>query len=407
MYRAGHDFLLDVAKAIYWLLRNQPWLILQTEAILESWELPDIVDGRLYFCCLNHSGSLLKDTSKDVRSAYSDICDDLGLGRTNDMNNLPQTSEPSALENQENHPDPIRLVLPFTNRVFDEHLASVHLDVGEPMTMNLPSTRHIFQDLTHWHSRKQIRPKTGQVSDKKALRKDQRHMAEMIVYAASLTNASGKMLDPEVITVNSSSTKVSSNKKNDVKQNPQPGRETSLKPPKKGGVEPKTKREKLHEEISAKSSAKAVEEDKKTLKAWEVKRSQFDAENNPETVEMGVKAYANDLTATKFRVLHNEILLYRIRNLLRVWTDMQSQDTQESWELLALIVHLLAELSEDSLTAAQCSCCTDIVKALDVPLNFKIGDTAKRLLSFHMRTDNIPRRPSMPWRHFLLRFYGP
>lgn len=96
--------------------------------------------------------------------------------------------------------------MPFSNPVFDAHLASVHVAVSEaPNSTSTPNrlSSEIFSDTQHWHNAKPLLP-TYQggapppVLDararKKAQRKEQRYMASMQKNAASLTGALGRAL---------------------------------------------------------------------------------------------------------------------------------------------------------------------------------------------------------------------
>ena len=86
-------------------------------------------------------------------------------------------------------------VLPFSNRVFDKHLASIRISINHSRLPEGQSAR-IFREVSHWHNAKRhLDPKTAlPVSGReksRALRKNQFFMAEMQAYAASLTNSAG------------------------------------------------------------------------------------------------------------------------------------------------------------------------------------------------------------------------
>ena len=95
-------------------------------------------------------------------------------------------------------------VLPFSNPVFDVHLAPVRVDVDASKEEPSPATAKTFVELTHWHNhkvsleRRKQRPLT-KYQLMKGQRRRQQHMTEMRDYASSLTNASGGMLQPETI----------------------------------------------------------------------------------------------------------------------------------------------------------------------------------------------------------------
>ncbi|KZV68765.1 P-loop containing nucleoside triphosphate hydrolase protein [Peniophora sp. CONT] len=118
-----------------------------------------------------------------------------------------------ASTSQQQTVSPTFQLIPFHNEVFDEELASVHVEVAdddepEPEPLEF-SQGQIFEDTRHWHAhRRTILPKhQGGEAEKpstawmqmKKLRKDQRFMASMHSLAATLTGAAGGSLQRIVI----------------------------------------------------------------------------------------------------------------------------------------------------------------------------------------------------------------
>ena len=96
-------------------------------------------------------------------------------------------------------------VLPFKNAVFDKHLAPVGLKLDERFSNGAThNNAKVFQELSHWHNhRNTLALKTAaQKLGYFGRRRNDLYMAEMHAYAASLTNAAGKVLEPETIVVN-------------------------------------------------------------------------------------------------------------------------------------------------------------------------------------------------------------
>ena len=108
--------------------------------------------------------------------------------------------------------EPHRL-LQFHNPVFDGDMSQVCISTsGNDRDIDPPSSEFdiesIFSDTQHWHSMRSIlssRPGgskpilTDERSKRRMLRSDQRFMAVFQVQAASLTGASGRILEPIVI----------------------------------------------------------------------------------------------------------------------------------------------------------------------------------------------------------------
>ena len=91
--------------------------------------------------------------------------------------------------------------------VFDKHLSIVKLDVDNTISDPQPVVK-VYEDRTHWHNaKKPLNPKKMfnemEWAKRRALRRNQFYMAEMLSYAAGLTNASGKTLEPQTIVATS------------------------------------------------------------------------------------------------------------------------------------------------------------------------------------------------------------
>lgn len=109
-------------------------------------------------------------------------------------------------------------VMPFRNPIFDHHLAPVKLRTDDALPGTIYPAK-TFKEISHWHNLK--RPLGPRAPSKPmgffAHRRHQRHMAEMIAYAASLTNAVGKSLEPEVIIPLATNTRAKDQRKPDGK----------------------------------------------------------------------------------------------------------------------------------------------------------------------------------------------
>ena len=100
-------------------------------------------------------------------------------------------------------------ILPFKNSGFERHLDPIHLNaVGDSRALTSSQTQ-IFRELSYWRSQEKVLANKGssvqveRQADKKALTQNQNFRKEIQVYAASLTNASGKVLEPQIIVAGS------------------------------------------------------------------------------------------------------------------------------------------------------------------------------------------------------------
>lgn len=171
-------------------------------------DIVDLVDGRL-FCGVVHQmaeGYNESNLSPEIISKLGILTQALysssGIRLPSDINGSTPHHTPhhtvTPLENHDLQDKPHNTsVLPFSNRVFDKHLASISISVNNSRLPESQSAR-IFREVSHWHNAKRrLDAKIAlPVSDReksRALRRNQFFMAEMQAYAASLTNAAGTL----------------------------------------------------------------------------------------------------------------------------------------------------------------------------------------------------------------------
>ena len=229
-------------------------------------------------------------------------------------------------------------ILPFSNPVFDKHLSSISLRVSPSKASDRLSGR-IHQEVSHWHNAKRrLDPKQSQItpaSEKekfRALRRNQFFMAEMQAYAASLTNAAGKALEPEIVTVSASSYPDTKMLKAPPEK-PQKGKPTSNR---KGGG-----KKIMLEGIAANKAVKDSENDERVFSSWRTVRKNLDSERQLQSKYFKIKSYLRDLPESKRLVVQAEVeyhllcVLYEIYRLLRkVSTSQTNASSQE--ELLGI-----------------------------------------------------------------------
>ncbi|RYP45013.1 hypothetical protein DL768_008578 [Monosporascus sp. mg162] len=102
-------------------------------------------------------------------------------------------------------------ILSFKSSVFKRHLDPIHLKTDDDPGALTPSQTQIFEELSYWRSQEKAPVSRGspvqaeREAEKIALIQDQNFQKEIQVYAASLTNASGKILEPQIIVAGSTS----------------------------------------------------------------------------------------------------------------------------------------------------------------------------------------------------------
>lgn len=389
----AQDFLNYTNKAMRCLLAEHDPL---REEYLYG--LADVVDGRIFYYCLAHYSTLLPQLPAWLRNLHTRACSTLDIDVL-----LPQAStKPHHLcAGQECHDGTGKgLVLPFTNSVFDTHLSPVRVVAAGTVAEPYSAADRIFHDLTHWHNhRKRVQQDTPPYLTQRLLRQNQKRMAEMINYAASLTNASGTILEPKTIVTMGSQADFRERAGNVHTATATRGGSQNVR---------LSTREALRAQIASDRAAKATKEKQRLFDSWKFKKNQLDAISNAESIEESAKAYAKELHHSKSEMLGNEIRLYRIQNLLKLWNRTRSSYSEHRrFEILALIVHLLQILASGTLTASEASCASHIAKRLDVPVAFAASNDVERLLSFQVNYESILARPPGSWYRFMLFHFGP
>ncbi len=160
----------------------------------------DLVDGRLFDLVLHNLAASLNLLPMRLETAVKALTKNLtGAAITPD---LVKGSELLGL------PAPISVaadaLLPFSHPAFDKHLSSIHVDVD---AKKQASTGRLTFELTHWHNSKMLvkhkgpKPRLEPWEERRAQRAHYRFLAQLTGYAASLTDATGKCLDPKPIYV--------------------------------------------------------------------------------------------------------------------------------------------------------------------------------------------------------------
>jgi hypothetical protein len=331
-------------------------------------DLADLIDGRLLASCA-------RDSSKGCSERFETL-----LKATEALNghDLPsytasEASSDSSATNGGDEGDLTYKVLPFANSTFDQHLAPIHLEVSRAGGKADQISATVFREVTHWHNQRSINQKTRVVVEKdpkiakKALRRNQFFMAEMTSYAASLTNAVGKVLDPETITLGD-------------KSKAAPG--TSLTPtPNLENRKPKQQQKQSTKNINASKqamlaniAADSKRKDEQNAKQWYQAWSVF-CDGLEKQVDLAsrynkARQYLADLsTETKREVLGPEVRIYMLNVLTRMWIRYCKDGTKDKGLYVAALLfdtaRTLCNYPTVSRTIAKCL--TTTVERLSLP----------------------------------------
>ena len=279
-----------------------------------AWDAFDLFDGRLYLALLRSSdnmalSSALNQEFTHLGALLEHLC---GYNVTaNPPAKLTDTDEETRLKNAKRQPGqsvPAFSVLPFSHPIWDEFLTSVHIHTETAISS--PVDHKVHKELTHWHNyKKPIDPKQPiKGPDFYARRRNQRFMADIIAYSASLTGASGKIIEPETIVVRSSveqSKPASKHAGNKVEK-----QATFNKPLKKSG------KQKALEEAEVIREAKFQQKSTSVITFWKARCQEFSKEASPVRRYLRAEKYLRGLSPLHMSMIGAEVSLYLCHILL-------------------------------------------------------------------------------------------
>ncbi|KAF2437131.1 P-loop containing nucleoside triphosphate hydrolase protein [Tothia fuscella] len=377
-------------------------------------DMMDIVDGRFFYALCKEeeeaNGEPLHIGSEQINERYSaliSILDSLcGNGSIPSLDLKVVTSEVET----NGHNSSSTAVMPFSSPVFDQHLAPIHLSVDSSLSPESDQSNKIFSELTHWHNakpvqRKGIAPKVGWW----ILRRNQYFMAEMIAYAASLTNASGKILDPEVIIAagNTKSSKLAIMPKADQKPVKKEKEVKEAKPAKKSGPVKKGGKAAALEAAAAVKASKVDAQELRIFQAWEGIIRDLNKITNVETRYAKAKKYLQSLSTRDVAAIGAEVELFMMSLLLELWSSGNAQKdersegqsselTNKTYECAALMwdhaTHLLR--NPIGLTKTVIANINEILGLLDLPALPYPKTLQDRKLPFTIRVLEASKRSS-------------
>lgn len=333
-------------------------------------DLADLVDGRLLAYCAQQpsteSSELLKALQKATAALHGQA---LSGGSVANLN----ASEGSVNGSGHADEDSSYTVLPFTNSVFDEHLKPIHLDVSRAGGKADQTSATIFREVTHWHNQRSLNQKTRVVQEKdpkiakKALRRNQFFMAEMTSYAASLTNAVGKVLDPETITLGD---KTKSNPLKPSASTPAIENKRPKQQHKQSTKNINASKQAMLADIAASSKRKDEENAKQLYQSWGVFCDGLEKQVDLASRYNKARQYlANLNSASKRQTLGPEVRIYMLNVLLEMWIRFCRDGAKDKGVYVAALIfdtaRTLCNFPEVSKTIARCLSMT--VERLSLP----------------------------------------
>ena len=358
-------FVANFSRISSTLISSDAW-----SKAMEAQRVPcdifDLIDGRLF---VNMTGSEARFPPY-LTPSYEGLAH--CLFTLSGVHLKVDTNLPTATSHSDGINGDAVSILPFSNPVFDQHLKSINLRVGPSKSTDRQSGR-IFQEVSHWHNaKKRLDIKQGQQTpisarDKaRSLKRDQRFMAEMQAYAASLTNAAGKALEPEIMTVSDSK----GSKPPAVKGSDGTG--PSNRKPQRAKAQASRKKAML-EDIAANNAVKDIESEDKVFAAWRTLRTNLESEHSLQSKYYKIRTYLRDLPGYKRKIIEAEVHFHLLVVLFEIYRTLRkSADSFSSKEELFGVISLLWDTVRktamlDSLTITIAGSLKEIITALQLP----------------------------------------
>ncbi|KAF5638945.1 dead deah box helicase [Fusarium tjaetaba] len=255
-------------------------------------------------------------------------------------------------------------VLSFNHPVLEEFLEDVSVkEVPDDVD---PVAEVVFQDLRHWHAYKPITTSTRMTRDKVPVwvensrrRRHQRQMADVILYAASLTNSIGNVFMRETIVVGQKSAPTELNADTNSRRQSTVG-DQSLR----GG------KKKALLAARALNEKKALAKQNDALRLWAMKCAEIEKTENPVDQYLKALDLLSDGSPGTHISVKPEILLYLCHILRRIWDQTRKQVDENSLRglyLISMVWNWLRDISRsDKCTPDVASAAKGIMKTLAI-----------------------------------------
>ncbi|KAA8894290.1 hypothetical protein FN846DRAFT_923075 [Sphaerosporella brunnea] len=411
-------------------------------------DLCDFVDGRLFLRLVAHGSGKIADPVRSVFLRLSGAVEaGLAAAGCSFKFQLPAAGAGVAMLTS-GFQTPTLPLLPFSNPSFDPHLRSIGLEVDDfaldphlqsigleldDSPLDSTASGAVYEEKTHWHNSKKLltlgvpkkKPATrtilqsaprgkGQPElDKwtkrqmgRARQREQRHLAQMQRYAASLTNSVNGILgdqklilcDPKAPPEKQSNPSKRSEKPGTAGKPAKAAKDKRGKPSKPGSTVALSKADQIRLENAEKAAAK---ETKALLTAWKLLCQELetarDDEGGLERLDEHLKKIQKNLpkdraTPHEARFVELEIRVYKIRLLQKIWVGLLKHGHKQRGfaVLAALFDEARRALSSSVLTIKVQQILENLFKELGIarpPSSLSGAQLIKRDLSFKTKWD--------------------
>lgn len=422
----AQKFLSHLSSACITILEQPLWheVVAATKGV--ACNIVDFIDGRLFLYLVAHDvkpDATSTTILREMEAALAQLLD------SDEVERIKQSGvEHYSTEDLQHEKQPTTgefAVLPFSNAVFDAHLKSVHIRTDTAHQNQTPGFQKIFREISHWHNSKTMLARKGVVPDARSLfiaaRRNQRYMAEMLRYAASLTNAVGKILEPQVIFVQSSSnnealSSAAQHRNNGIipsKKDKAPAIKTKLNAGKGGvkGTGLNASKQAMLEKIAADNAKKVEAAGQKKFDSWREVSKALEM-SDPSLRYGSAQTYLNNLRKEDKVLIGAEVELYMANCLLQHWIERCSAGNQSQHMHVAASIwnHLQTISMYPTITTSVSKAVKMIVNALELPATQPTPeDAANRKLAFTLLLPqkDLDLSVGMSAKTFLLLHCGP
>ena len=372
-----------------------------------AWDAFDLFDGRLYLALLHslddiHLPGALQEELKQLSSLLGDLCGDSVTGKL--PANLTETDGGEAglkkANGQSEQSVPPFPVLAFSHPVLDKFLTSVQLPTEAGTAA--PVKKTVQKEVKKSH-KKPFEPKQPpKAPDFKARRRNQRFMADIIAYSASLTGVSGKIIEPETVVARIGAEPSKPASKQPVHKGKKPP-VNSKKPAQKSG------KQKALEEAELRRAAKFQEKSPAIITFWKERCLEFSKEPSLVKRYLRVQKYLLGLSPTHLSVVGSEVSLY-LCNVLRQTQARYDPATITHSSVLAMLWSQIQETARLPLTEEVHTLVTRVLQSFKLPVDKLSEPLTKRKMPFEFldvkkNTDLLP--PGKTSLEFQLESCGP
>lgn len=375
---SGNEFLGDYAReCLHFVTSWDVSTVVARRAIV--CDIADLVDGRLFHACLGLKDPLSVDNK--TQSLFESL-----VGAATELSSVRIFAPFMTVKTQVLHSKQFLqgnpatsgsqgTVLPFSNTVFDSHLISVQVSTDRAtLDISAPASR-VFLELSHWHNAKRpLDQKTAVALTMRqktiALRRNQRFMSEMMAYAASLSNAVGKSLEPERIITATGGTKTPAphgskgpHLEEGMKQSKIDAKQDKKGPSKSG-------KRAILESIAAERATKKKADIHKHISAWHIMCEMIDKEQDPAVRYIKAVEHLRGLTGLKLAAVEAEVRLYMLNSLLIIWLRCCSDGKKaQGYDVAALLWYNIMKLTEvkEGLTRTIVAHVQSTIRSLELP----------------------------------------